>query len=310
MKIAVVGVGAWGKNIARTLKELGSLGCIVESDVSKHAGHTETYGVPVFADLEGADPSLFDGVAVATPAEHHFALASWALQHGKHAFVEKPITLSSRDADELVRMADEAGLCLMAGHLLLYQPAIDFLARSISEGLVGDLWSVHVRRLNHGRARDVENVFWSLGVHDVAVVLDLVKEEPVSVTAVGDDFLNKGIHDDTHVHMTFPGGVRAHIQSSWLWPDRDRRTVVIGSKGMLVYDELAQSVTLHKKSIGSDMANIDDGEEVVFEGASAPLTLEMETFIDCSRSGREPRSGGKSAAAVVRILELADEAMA
>ena len=310
MKVCVIGVGMWGKNVANTLKSLGALACIVESDQAKHAAHQETYGVPVFSSLEAADASLFEGVAIATPAEHHAPLAIQAMNMGKHAFVEKPIALSSEEVNQMVSVAAQAGRTLMAGHLLIYQPAIDFLKKAIDEGLVGDLWSVHVRRLNHGRARDVENVLWSLGVHDVAVVVNLIGGEPVKVTAVGDDFLNQGIHDDTHVHLEFPGGVRAHIQSSWLWPDRERRTVVIGSKAMLVYDELAQTVSLHKKSIGPDMANIDEGTEVVFEGAAAPLTLEMQEFIMCGQTGRTPRTDGRSALTVTKILEQATEALA
>lgn len=309
MNVCVIGVGMWGKNIANTLKSLDCLGCIVEADQGKHQAHRDTYGVPVFESLECADTTLFDGVAIATPAEHHAPLAIAAMRLGKHAFVEKPIALSSAEVDQMVKVAHETGRTLMAGHLLIYQPAVDFLKRAIDEGLIGELWSVHIRRLNHGRARNVENVLWSLGVHDVAVVVNLVGGEPKKVTAVGDDFLTAGIHDDTHVHLEFPGGVRAHIQSSWLWPDRDRRTIVIGSKAMLVYDELAQTVTLHKKSIGSDMANIDEGTEVVFEGAAAPLTLEMQEFLLCSQTGRAPKTDGASALTVTRILEQATEAL-
>ncbi|MCB0826009.1 MAG: Gfo/Idh/MocA family oxidoreductase [Armatimonadetes bacterium] len=309
MKVVAIGAGKWGTNILNTLHETGNLAGIVELDESQHTTLQEKYDVPVAKTIRSLVPDSFQAVTIATPAPTHLGVGLEAIALGKHAFIEKPITLSAADAEELVKAADQAGVTLMTNHLLLYQPAIEFLGKSIREGLIGDLRSIHVTRANLGRARDVENVLWSLGVHDVAVVLDLVQDQPQDVTAVGDAFLNAGIEDDTHLHITFENGVKAHIHNSWLWPVLDRRTIVIGSKGMLWYDELNQTVTLHKKSINASLQNVNDGEEVVFEGAAKPLTLSLEHFIDCATNGKTPRSDGASARTVIGILEDASRSL-
>lgn len=309
MKVVAIGAGKWGTNILNTLHEMGNLAGIVELNQSQHPTLQEKYGVPVANQLSDFDTDAFQAVTVATPAATHKAVGLEAIALGKHAFIEKPITLSGADAEELIRAANQASVTLMTNHLLLFQPAIEFMGQSIREGLIGELRSIHVTRANLGRARDVENVLWSLGVHDVAVVLDLVKDEPAKVIAVGDDFLTEGIEDDTYLHITFKNGVKAHIHNSWLWPVLDRRTIVIGSKGMLWYDELNQTVTLHRKSIDASLQNINDGEEQVFEGAAKPLTLSIEHFLDCASSGKTPRSDGASARTVIGILEEASRSL-
>ncbi|MDI9636567.1 Gfo/Idh/MocA family oxidoreductase [Kamptonema cortianum] len=309
MKIAVVGAGMWGKNIVRTLHELGSLACVVDSHEENRNALAAQYRVPTFSSLVEVDPGSFQGVAIATHAPTHASIAFEAIRAGKHAFVEKPIALTSRDAEMLHLEATEAGVCLMAGHLLLYQPAVQFLKSAIDDGLVGRLRSVHIRRANLGRARDVEDVLWSLGVHDVAVVMYLVDSEPKQTIASGDAFLNPEIADDTYVHIRFESGAKAHIHSSWLFPELRRETIVIGDRAMLVYDELNQKVTLHKKFIDAELRNLDEGSEVIFEGHAQPLTLEMQEFIECSQTGRTPRSDGVSAIRVTKVLEQASECM-
>lgn len=310
MKIAVIGAGKWGKNIIRTLDELSSLGCIIDANPDQRQLYSDAHGVPAFASFEEADKGLFDAVAIATPAEFHEQNALDAIAADKHVFVEKPMTLSSESAQRMIDAANKAGKTLMIGHLLLYQPAVDFIKESIQTGLVGDLRSIHVRRLNLGRARDIENVLWSLGVHDLAVVLGLMPDEPTKVQISGDAFLNQTVEDDTHLHLTFPGGVKAHIHSSWLWPVQERKMIVVGSTGFLVYDETAQTVTHHNKRIDDNLANVDDGAVVVFEGAAKPLTLEMEHFIECCQTGNVPKSDGISALAVTKVMEQASEALA
>lgn len=305
MKIGVIGAGNWGKNIVKTLAELEVLGGIVDYSEDNRAkvsefGQTFDHEDPLLTNPE------IHGIAIATPGHTHFEVAKKCLLAGKDVFVEKPMVLSSAQGDELVRLAAEHGRVLMVGHLLIYQPAITFIKKAISDGMIGKLASLHQERLNLGRARAVENVLWSIGVHDIAVLLYLIGEAPTSVSAFGQKVLQPSIDDDVYVHMGFgTGDVLAHVHSSWLWPVLRRCLTVVGSEGMLVYDELAQNVTLHKKSIDESLASINLGEEIVFEGAGKPLTLEMEHFIHCIATRETPISDGKSAVEVLRVIESA-----
>ncbi|MGB4412450.1 MAG: Gfo/Idh/MocA family oxidoreductase, partial [Atribacterales bacterium] len=202
--------------------------------------------------------------------------------------------------------AQENSCLLMVGHLLLYQPAIRWIKGFIAQGNLGKLYSLHEERLNLGRARAVENALWSLGVHDVALFLDIVGEKPREIKVTGQQALQPGIEDDVYLHLSFPGGVFAHLHASWLWPEKRRRLTVIGEEGMLVYDEIAQTVTWHKKSINSKLENVDKGEEVVFRGDAEPLKIELSHFIECCKNRAKPYSDGESAVAVVQVLEKAN----
>lgn len=310
MKVAAIGSGNWGKNIVRTLNELGALAAIVEASPALREKVAQDYpNVPVFDTLEPVLNSEIPAVAIATPAATHFSLARAALIAGKDAFVEKPITLSSHEAEDLCRLADENDRVLMVGHLLLYQPAVQEMARMIAEGAIGRLLSIHQERLNLGKARSVENVLWSLGVHDVAVALFLAGTTTLEgAVGVGQAVLTPGVEDDFYLHCQLPNEVQTHLHCSWLWPDRRRRTVVIGSAGMLVYDELAQRVNLHRKSIDGELNNQDLGDELVFEGAGEPLKLELGHFLECLQTRETPKSDGWSALAVVTALERASGA--
>lgn len=261
-------------------------------------------GAAMFSSLEELLDSGVEAVAIATPAESHFRLAKQVLDSGRPCFVEKPVTLSSRDAEDLCESAERQGVALMVGHLLIYQPAVAFLKQAIHEGLIGEVKIFNHERLNLGRARDVENVLWSLGVHDLAVSLYLSNSAPVDCGMTGVCALQEGIEDDTRVWMTLADGSIAHIHNSWLWPELRRKLTLIGTHGMLVYDEVAQSVTFHRKSIDlPGLENRDEGSEVVFEGAGKPLTLEMEHFLQCIQSGETPLTSGRSALEVVRVME-------
>lgn len=310
MKIAAIGAGAWGKNIVRTLADLGHLAAVIEVSAPLRESIQKDYPqIPVFEDpTEAYESCDFQAVTVATPAPLHFEVAMEALERGKHCFVEKPITLASREAEALCDVAERDGLTLMVGHLLMFQPAVQFLRTQIVEGTIGDLVSVHQERLNLGRARKVENVLWSLGVHDVAVAQYLIGENPHGVTASGLAYLTPQVEDDVYLHVDYPSGVQSHLHCSWLWPHLRRRTVVIGSKAMLVYQETEQTVTLHRKSIDDQLANVNGGEEVVFEGSSEPLKLEMEHFVHCCTTCAKPITDGRSAVQVVRVLEWASAA--
>ena len=306
MRIGVVGAGAWGKNIVNTLAELGHLAGVAdlspELRLKTAEAHPETPVVETFDQLVGLG---VEAVCISAPAEHHAPLARQALEAGLHVFVEKPMTLSVADAEDLVALAEGAGRTLMVGHLLLYQPAVQFLKAQIEAGRVGTLYSLNHERLNLGRARKVENVLWSLGVHDVAVCLYLAGCGAAEVVYFGQDALQPGIADDTRLTIRLESGAVGHVHNSWLWPELRRCLTVVGSAGMLVYDELTQTVTWHDKGITPELANRDGGSELVFEGAGKPLTLEMEHFVECCETGRTPISDGRSGLEVVRVLERA-----
>ncbi len=303
--MGLVGAGNWGKNIAKTLHELGVLSGISEVSAELRGELRKQYEVPVVGDPEELIEIGLDAICIAAPAPVHHPLAKMFLLEGCHVFVEKPMTLSTEEAEELVELAEENDRILMVGHLLLYQPAIQFIKDYIEEGNLGQIYSFNHDRLNLGRARKVENVLWSLGVHDVAVSLFLAGQAPVRVEAIGQCRLQPQIEDDVRLTLTFPNGCTGHIHSSWLWPNTRRRLTIVGEKAMLVYDELVQTVTIHKKGINEDLSNRNDGDEIIFEGAGSPLTLELEHFIDCIANGEQPISNGKSGLDVIRVLETA-----
>jgi len=307
VKVAVIGAGKWGKNLVKNFYELGSLAAVVDEDESRLNKIGRDYrGVPLINNLNDLWKLDITAVAVATPAFTHCQIAKMALTRGKDVFVEKPFTLNAKDAEELVRFAENTGRILMVGYLLLYQPAIRWIKDCIVKNTLGKLYFLHQERLNLGRARAFENALWSLGVHDVAVFLDLVGMEPNEIKVIGQSVLQKGIEDDVYLHLAFSGGVKAHLHASWLWPEKRRRLTAVFEQGMLVYDEIAQTVTLHKKHINSNLENVDEGEEIVFKGASEPLKLELKHFIECCKTRQRPYSSGESAVGVIKILEEAN----
>lgn len=304
MKIAVIGAGNWGRNLVRNLSDMDALSHVVEQKADSLKEISSQ-----FSDVECLDSfdslleSNIDAVAIATPAQSHYEIASTFLKAGKDVFIEKPMTLCSKEASELVDIAKLNNSILMVGHMLLYQPAIQFIKTYLAEGHIGQIYHLHQERLKLGRVRSKENVIWSLGVHDIAVLLYLAGSAPHEIKCSGHSGIQEQIQDDAYVHMTFQSGTKAHLHSSWIWPENSRSMRIIGSKGMLVYDEIKQTVTLHKKRIGEDLENIDEGEETLFEGSAQPLRLEMEHFVHCIKTRETPISDGLSGLAVIRVLE-------
>ena len=305
IRIACIGAGRWGANHILNLRELGALAMVVEADRQRAEQlRAELPGIPVESDLRmalGSDD--IDAAVIATPVPTHFEIACACIKAGKDVLVEKPITLDADEARRLADMAEEAGRVLMTGHLLLFQPAIGFLREKLAGGMIGDVFSLHVVRRNLGRARAAENALWSLGVHDVAVILHVLGDSPVEVRATGHCGLQDGIEDSVYLNLIFANGVLAHLHNSWLWPDRDRSLLAVGSAGMLKYDEIAQHVLHIEKSIDGDLANVDNGSRVVFEGDGQPLRQELLHYIDCIRTRSQPVCDGKHAIAVMDVLE-------
>jgi len=312
VRVAVLGAGRWGRNLVANLDALGALAAVSDPDPAIRAELVATYGqrIAISAEHERVltDPAL-DAVVIATPATTHTSLAIEAVRAGKHVFVEKPFTLTVDDAELVVKEAEAAGRTLMVGHLLLYQPAIVWMREFLQSGRLGWVASLYQDRLSLGTVRTVENSLWSLGVHDVAAILYLEGQEPIRIATWGQAIIQPGVQDDMHLHMQFANGAEAHIHNSWLWPERRRRLTVVGTEAMAVYDELNQTVQLHRRRVNANLSVQDDGGEVVFRGDPKPLRHELEHFLTCVRDGREPRSGGPSAIEVIRVLSQADAQM-
>lgn len=303
-KVAVVGAGNWGKNLVNNFHDLDALAGIAESHPDLQAKFKEQLpNTPIYDDYRQIPLDQIDAVAIATPAPTHHEVASYFLENGKDVFVEKPMTLASKEAIALQTLAQQHDRVLMVGHLLLFQPAIQFIKQFISEGKLGKLYHLHQERKKLGRARYVENVTWSLGVHDIAVLLYLVGEQPKHIFASGHCGLQKTVEDDVYVHMQFVDGVKAHLHNSWIWPENRRQLTIVGEKGMLVFDEINSRVTYHNKTIDTDLNNHDEGSEVVFEGTEPPLKRELQHFLDCVANRSTPISDGQNGIDVVTTLE-------
>jgi predicted dehydrogenase len=253
LRIGLAGLGYWGPNLARNLDELpgARLTWICDREDDRLAAYAPRFpaarGTTRFDDLL-EDESL-DAVAIATPVVTHFELAREALLAGKHVFVEKPLALSSTLGEQLVALAEERGLVLMPGHLLLYHPGVTKLKELVIAGELGRLLYVYGNRQNLGQIRRDENALWSLGAHDLSVILHLVEEEPTEAWARGESFLNPGVEDVVFCYLRFPSGVVAHMHLSWLDPHKMRRMTVVGDRKMAVFDdmELERKVTVYDK---------------------------------------------------------------
>lgn len=308
MSVGVIGAGNWGKNLVHTFYRLGELSGVAEINPNTREELAQAYpGIPIYDDYRRLLESDIPAVAIATPAPTHYTLAREALAAGKDVFVEKPMALSKAEAQELVETAEKQSRILMAGHLLLYQPAIRRIKEYIESGALGRIAFLAQERLKFGRVRAVENVLWSFGVHDLAVLLYLVGQKPEEIKTTGQRFLQEKVEDDVYVHLRFPDGVQAHLHVSWLWPETRRSLTIAGSEGMLTYDELERQVILHKKRVTSVLKHHDEGSEVVFQGSEEPLLLECRHFLECLAKRRTPLSCGRSAVEVIEILEAIEK---
>lgn len=308
-RVAVIGAGNWGKNHVRVFNKLGVLVAVAEADKALRVKVSEHYpGITLFDNyLEIINDSEIDGVIIATPAPTHYSIAKEALLAGKDVLVEKPMTLSVDEAADLIRVAETGNRILMVGHLLLYKPAVQRTIECVQRGMIGTPKYIEMRRIKLGKVRSQENVLWSFSPHDVAVLLNLVDGLAKKITASGLAAVQTDIEDDVHVHIEFSNGACAHIHASWIWPDDERKTIIIGTRGMIIYDEHENKVWLHKKGINSDLSTWNEGrEEIAFENKDA-LEEEAAHFIHCINNRSRPLTDGKRGGEVVKILVQADK---
>lgn len=251
-QVAVVGCGYWGRNIVRNFAECGVLAVLCDSDRTTAAALARAHNV-AFKPFDNVltDPAI-DAIAIASPAATHASIALDAFRAGKHVFVEKPMALDIGAAEQLIECAENRNRVLMVGHLLQYHPAFTALQKLIGEGRLGQLRYVYSNRLNLGRVRREENILWSFAPHDISMILALAGEEPNTVTAIGHSYLQESVADTTTTHLSFPGGMDAHIYVSWLHPFKEQKLVVIGDDGMAVLDDTlpwGDKLVVYRKSV-------------------------------------------------------------
>ena len=313
IRVGQAGLGEWGKNLARNFAELADLTWICEVDEQRRHEFGERYpSARVTGGFEELleDPSV-DAVIVATPVPTHYQLTKSALEAGKHVFVEKPPAMRGAEMEELCELAEARGRVLMPGHLLLYHPGVQKLKQLIDAGDLGDVLCVYGNRQNLGTIRTHENALWSLGVHDLSVLLYLVDEEPSEVSAHGNAFLNPGVEDVVFCYLRFPSGKIAHLHLSWLDPHKIRRITIVGRDKMAVFDdmELDRKITVYDKAPEQPTTNYGEWRTRTGDiyspkiSNTEPLRLECQHFLNLVAGEGDPLLAARDGLVVVRALE-------
>jgi UDP-2-acetamido-3-amino-2,3-dideoxy-glucuronate N-acetyltransferase len=313
IKIAQVGAGYWGKNLARNFAQLGALAAVCDphpDTAAREAAANNVRARPLDDVL--ADASI-GAVSIAAPAELHAELALRAFAAGKHVFVEKPLALTHDDCARMCAAAEAARKVLMVGHLLQYHPAFETLLAMVRAGEIGKMRYAYSTRASLGKLRTEEDVLWSFAPHDVSMLLALFGEAPETVHGVGGAFVTPGIEDEYRLDMSFTGGGRAHVFASWLHPFKEHRLVAVGEHGMLVFEDSAAKpedklrLYRHRIETGKGAPNAVKAEpEAISFPADEPLKRECAHFLECCQTGARPRTDGHEAMAVVETLLRAE----
>jgi len=324
VNMALLGCGAWGKNLLRTLLQTKHANLTVCCDVNAGNCKDSLAGLRGF-DLKD-DPQLvfdspdIDAVAIATPAVTHYDLARRAMLAGKDVFVEKPMTLTLAEADDLVETAEKTGRILMVGHLLEYHPGVQMMKDLLTSGELGTPYYIYSERVNLGRIRADENSLWSFAPHDISIILHLLDDEPTEVSAFGGAFIRPGIEDVTFLWMRFDDNRMAQIHVSWLDPHKIRRTTLVGSKKMVVFDDMqpTEKIRIYDKGVEPNGRYVGYAEslhlrfgEVTIPALKMrePLRLECNHFLDCVMTRKTPLSDGRDGLRVVKVLDAAQRSL-
>jgi predicted dehydrogenase len=325
LKVGVVGCGYWGPNLIRNLNNLEGCNLKIMCDASQHRlNHLRR----LYPEVEGAteyehmlNGANLDAVLIATPVRFHHQMAKESLLAGKHTFIEKPMAASSAECEELVSIAREKGVVLMVGHTFLYSPVIQKIKEIVDYGDVGELRYITARRLNLGLFQKDINVTWDLAPHDISIILHIMEEEPVSVNCRGEAHVTPGIEDVTMLSLNFRKGRSAMIHSSWLDPRKIREMTIVGSRRMVVYDDLATLEKIkifdvrverppHYDSFAEFHYSYHYGDVYApYVKQEEPLKIECQHFLDCIRTGKTPLTSGVKGLQVVKILEAATESI-
>ncbi|MCS7201941.1 MAG: Gfo/Idh/MocA family oxidoreductase [Dictyoglomus sp.] len=308
-EIGIVGLGYWGKNILRNLYELKVVrtACDFNEEIIKERKKTfpDINYTTYYEDLL-EDPNI-KGIVVATPSITHYALSKKALLAGKDVLVEKPMTTSLKEGEELVNLADKNGLILMVGHILHYHPAVKRMKELILKGLIGKILYIYSNRVNIGKLRTDENVWWSLAPHDISLILMLAQSNVINFIYNGTSHISKGIDDIALASLEFENGIKAHIFVSWWHPFKEQRLVVIGEKGMIVFDDVSKEKLFyysHKVEWINNIPIAKKGDlEVIKIEEKEPLKEELRHFWECIKERKKPETDGYEGLRVLEVLE-------
>jgi predicted dehydrogenase len=321
--IAQVGFGYWGPNLARNFSQApnAELTYVVDASPDARARAQRLYAcqtTPFFTEVL-ADPKV-DAVALATPARSHFEMAQAALQAGKHLFVEKPLAMSVAEARTLVDLADARGLILMVGHVFEYNPAVRYIKHAMQAGELGDIYYLYSRRVNLGRVQSDVNALWSIAPHDISIALYLLEQMPAAVSCHGASCLNGVVEDVIFLTLHFPGNILCHIHVSWLDPSKVREMTVVGSRKMVVYDDVSAEgkVRIYDKGVyrkgdpiyGEFQYKLHSGDILIPRiDMHEPLQEECVHFVHCVRTGESPLTDGANGLRVVTVLEAGQRSL-
>jgi len=334
VRLALVGLGYWGPNLARNLAILDNAELVALCDANEERlrrigrQYPSARLVPSFEDVLADD--TIDAVVVATPVDTHFDLCRAALAAGKHVMVEKPLATSSAECETLIELAAAQGRTLMVGHVFVYNAAVNKVKEYIDAGEIGDVYYVYSQRLNLGQVRHDVNAMWNFAPHDLSIMCHWFGTEPTNLTARGHSYIQPGIEDVVFLNMEYPEGILASVHISWLDPLKVRRMTIVGSEKMVVYDDVSADakVTVYdrgvtKKLIDQTEASLGSyrtyGEFQLLLRAGdvlipkldfvEPLKIECQHFVDCIRTGETPVSDGRQGLWVVRALEAAQRSL-
>jgi len=323
LKVGVIGVGAWGRNHVRTAAASSDaeLVAICETNPEARVSLMKQYPGATVTDSPARLLEKVEAVIVATPATSHAELGNMAIEAGIPALIEKPFALTVADAEQLAEKAEKRNVPILVGHLLEYHPVVERLKEMLEKRELGDLYYLYSQRVNLGQIRPDENALWSFGPHDVSVALFLLGEMPVTLSAQGRSYLQRGIEDVVFLNLTFASGVMAHVQMSWLDPHKVRRLTVVGSRQMAVFDDMQprEKLTIYDKGVNRPPEYRSYGESLTIREGDIfiprlpnvePLTVQFQHFIRVVRGEEKGRADHADGVRVVRVLDAATRSLA
>jgi predicted dehydrogenase len=320
IKVGIIGFGYWGPNLTRNFYELPASRLMAIADLKQeqlNRAKGRYPGVSLVSEYQELFKMGLDAVVVSTPPKTHFKIAKDCLEHGLNVLVEKPITLNSRDAEELIELADKNGLVLMVGHTFEYDCAMQEMKKYVESKELGDLFYIDTARLNLGLFNRDSNVIWDLAPHDLSILLYLLGKEPVSISAQGMSCVSSGVIDVGYLSLVFPGNLTAFVHVSWLDPCKVRRVTVVGSKKMAVFNDVGSEGKIKIYDKGVDKPDYTNGfGEFQYNYRTGDITIpniryveplrqECQHFVDSVINHTEPKSSGRSGWRVIKILEAA-----
>jgi predicted dehydrogenase len=330
VNLGIIGCGYWGTHLVRNYHQTDNcrVKTVSDTDIERQNFVRENYDdIRITANYEDIfDDAEINAVVIATPPLSHYSIAKKALVSNKHIFVEKPLALSYKDAFDLVETAQNKAKKLMVGHTVIFNDAIEMIKEILNSGEIGEVYYAYASRLNLGKVRSDVNVMWNLAPHDVSVLLFLLDHKPISVSARGFSYIQSNVEDVVYLNISFENKVNAQIHLSWLDPNKKRELTIVGSKKMLVYDDISdERIKIYDKGIDKHNKNLylgefkDYGEYQLIQRAgdvmipkvniNEPLKKECQHFIDCIIEDREPITNGRASLDVIRVLEAADKSL-